>query len=307
MNRHVLRSVSQQSGMTLLSCSLVLLGVAMLVSASLRSSQDNISLTYSTIDRLLAQQAAETALSDAAATLLMIPQNLTTAQAQGSHHLGDITGQRFAQGGAMQSSAAPEYFLETLPYLSSADPSQPDVSSPHRYRVTAKGIGLSEMTTVVLQAEFETQTCTVEKIDTAKDTQNDLKNDLQNSLQKGTQGGVQSDNKISAQIDTACIPYVRRLAWRMLHISCIHVLSISKTLRYRTDGIADNHCYPVCTRCDGIARFYSSSESPACDRDGGAFSGGDQPCACRSDTPAYAGRSGANERQKLGHWLAGPD
>jgi hypothetical protein len=42
--------------MTLLACSLVLLGVAMLASASLRSLQDDVSLTYSTIDRLLAQR-----------------------------------------------------------------------------------------------------------------------------------------------------------------------------------------------------------------------------------------------------------
>lgn len=219
MSRYFLRPVTQQSGMTLLSCSLVLMGVAMLASASLRSAQDDISLTYSTIDRLLAQQAAEAALRDAAATLLMIPQNLTIAQAQGLHHLGDVTGQRFAQGGAMQSFAAPEYFLETLPYSSSADPMQPEVSSPHRYRVTAKGKGLSEMTTVVLQAEFETQTCTVEKIDTLKNTQNDLKNDQQNSLQSGTQNSGQDDNKISDQIDTACIPFVRRLTWRMLQTS----------------------------------------------------------------------------------------
>ena len=219
MSRYFLRPVTQQSGMTLLSCSLVLMGVAMLASASLRSAQDDISLTYSTIDRLLAQQAAEAALRDAAATLLMIPQNLTIAQAQGLHHLGDVTGQRFAQGGAMQSFAAPEYFLETLPYSSSADPMQPEVSSPHRYRVTAKGKGLSEMTTVVLQADFETQTCAVEKNDIAKYTQNDMKNELQNSLQNATQDSVQSDYKISEKMDTACIPYVRRLAWRMLHTS----------------------------------------------------------------------------------------
>lgn len=219
MNCHFARSATQQSGMTLLSCSLVLMGVAMLASASLRSSQDDISLTYSTIDRWLAHQAAEAALRDAAATLLMIPQNLTIGQAQGLHHLGDVTGQRFAQGGAMQSSAVPEYFLETLPYSSNADPVQPELSAPHRYRITAKAKGLSEMTTVVLQADFETQTCAVEKNDIAKYTQNDMKNELQNSLQNATQDTEQSDYKISEKIDTACIPYVRRLAWRMLHTS----------------------------------------------------------------------------------------
>jgi len=205
--------------MTLLSCSLVLMGVAMLASALLRSSQDDVSLTYSTIDRLLAQQAAEAALRDAAATLSMMSQNLTIAQAKGLHHLGDITGDRFAQGGPMQSSAPPEYFLEMMPYSSNADPMQTEGSSPHRYRVTAKGIGLSEMTTVVLQAEFEAQTCTVEKIDITKDVHNDVKNDTQNSSQNGTQYLGQGDKKTAEKIDTECIPYVRRLAWRILYTS----------------------------------------------------------------------------------------
>jgi Tfp pilus assembly protein PilX len=189
--------------MTLLACSLVLLGVAMLASASLRSIQDDVSLTYSTIDRLLAQQAAEAALQDAAVTLSMIPKSLTILQAQGSHYLGEITGERFAQGGPMQSCSAPEYFLEILPQASSIDPIQTEVSSPHRYRVTAKGKGLSEATVVVLRAEFEMQPCAIEKISMAKDVQH----------------SAQKEEQTSDQLDTECIPRVRRLAWRVSHAS----------------------------------------------------------------------------------------
>ena len=219
MSRHPLRARAQHKGMTLLACSLVLLGVAMLASASLRSIQDDVSLTYSTIDRLLAQQAAEAALQDAAATLSMIPKNLTIVQAQGSHQLGEITGERFAQGGPMQSCSAPEYFLEILPQASSINPIQAEASSPHRYRVTAKGKGLSEATVVVLRAEFETQTCAVEKISMAKDTQPDIQNVPQNDLQNGVQYSMQKEEQASDQIDTECIPQVRRLAWRMLYAS----------------------------------------------------------------------------------------
>ena len=215
MSRHHLQPVTRPSGMTLFACSLVLLGVAMLASAALRSLQDDVSLTYSAIDRVLAQHAAEAALRDAAATLAMIPKNLTIVQAQGSHHLGDITGERFAQGGPMQSCATPEYVLEMLPQPPNADPMQTAESSPHRYRVTAKGKGISETTTVILQAEFETQTCTREKNDIAKDGQNGRQNDLQNSVQSSGK----SDEKISERPDTECIPQVRRLAWRMLHTS----------------------------------------------------------------------------------------
>ncbi len=219
MSRHPLRARAQHKGMTLLACSLVLLGVAMLASASLRSIQDDVSLTYSTIDRLLAQQAAEAALQDAAATLSMIPKNLTIVQAQGSHQLGEITGERFAQGGPMQSCSAPEYFLEILPQASSINPTQAEASSPHRYRVTAKGKGLSEATVVVLRAEFETQTCAVEKISMAKDTQRDIQNVPQNDPQNGVQYSMQKEEQASDQIDTECIPQVRRLAWRMLYAS----------------------------------------------------------------------------------------
>jgi len=201
--------------MTLFTCSLVLLGVAMLASAALRSLQDDVSLTYSTIDRLLAQHAAEAALRDAAATLKMIPKNLTIVQAQGRHHLGDITGERFAQGGPMQSCAVPEYLLEMLPQPSNADPVQAEAPSPYRYRVTATGRGVSETTTVILQAEFETQTCTLEKNDIAKDIQNDT----QNGIKKSVRSSGKNDEKIAEQIDAECIPQVRRLAWRMLHTS----------------------------------------------------------------------------------------
>ena len=223
MSRHPLRSRTQHKGMTLLACSLVLLGVAMLASASLRSLQDDVSLTYSTIDRLLAQQAAEAALQDAAATLSMIPENLTIVQAQGSHHLGEITGERFAQGGPMQSCSAPEYFLEILPKASGIDPIQAEASFPHRYRVTAKGKGLSEATVVVLRAEFEAQTCAVEKIGMAKDVQRDIQNVPQTAPQTGLQSGVQysmqKEEQASHQLEKECIPQVRRLAWRMLYAS----------------------------------------------------------------------------------------
>ncbi len=215
MRYHLVRSVALHSGMTLLACSLVLLGVAMLASASLRSLQDDVSLTYSTIDRLLAQQAAEAALHDAATTLSMIPKNLTPEQAQGVHHLGDITGAYFAQGGYMQSCSVPEYVLEMLPQSASADTIQPEDSSSHRYRVTAKGRGLSQATMVVLQAEFETQACIVEKNDSTKDQPNDM----QNGTQDGTKIPVQNDGQTSDQVDTDCIPQVRRLAWRILHTS----------------------------------------------------------------------------------------
>lgn len=215
MSRHHWRPVARHSGMTLFSCSLVLFGVAMLASAALRSLQDDVSLSHSTIDRLLAQHAAEAALSDAAITLPMIPKNLTIVQAQGAHHLGDITGERFAQGGPMQSRGIPEYFLEMLPQPSNADPMQAESSSAHRYRITAKGKGLSETTMVVLQAEFETQTCTLEKNDIAKDVQNGR----QNSEQSSAQRSVQHDEASSEQPDAECIPHVRRLAWRVLRTS----------------------------------------------------------------------------------------
>jgi hypothetical protein len=68
---------------------------------------------------------------------------------------------------------------------------------------------------VVLQAEFETQACIVEKNDSTKDQPNDM----QNGTQDGTKIPVQNDGQTSDQVDTDCIPQVRRLAWRILHTS----------------------------------------------------------------------------------------
>ena len=194
--------------MALLACSLVLLGVALLTTASLRTLQDEISLNYSATDRLLAQQAAEAALHDAGNALRMIPHHVTIAQAQGVHRLGDITGAHFAQGGPVQSCGTPEYVLEMLPQSASTNSTQPEESSPRRYRVTAKGRGLREATLVLLQAEFETQTCAAKKIDMTKDMTKDMTREGNNSMQ--------NNEAVIEQVDPDCVPRVRRLAWRML-------------------------------------------------------------------------------------------
>jgi len=207
VNWHWSDRTSLQSGMTLLACSMVLFGVALLASASLRSQQDNISLTYSAVDRLIAQQAADSALQDAAMSLSITPPDDATISTQGSHHFGDITGQHFPFGGPAQSCAAPEYLIEPLAHSGNAGAPQ-DEAVPYRYRVTATGLGLSRATSVVLQAEFEVQACTVPKNEDANDKQGESQNSMGNA--------VQSAEPASGQRDTNCNPYVRRLAWRML-------------------------------------------------------------------------------------------
>ena len=80
---------------------------------------------------------------------------------------------------------------------------------------------------VVLRAEFETQTCDVEKIGMVKDAQRDMQNvpqnapqtAPQNSLQNGVQYSMQKEEQASHQLEKECIPQVRRLAWRMLYAS----------------------------------------------------------------------------------------
>lgn len=216
MSRYLLRSFPRHSGIALLACSLVLLGVAILASASLRVLQDDVGLTYSAIDRLLAQRAAEAALQDAARAISMTSLDSTIVQVQGSHHLGDITGERFAHGGSLQSCCTPEYFIEALSQPSSTDPVQLGASYLHRYRVNARGKGLSAAITVVLQAEFEAQTCVVPELGMEKDEQKNRQNDFQTILQNSTQSSLQNDGKITDQPTTKCTPYVRQLAWRVL-------------------------------------------------------------------------------------------
>ena len=194
--------------MTLLACSLVLFGVALLASASLRSQQDSISLTYSIIDRLLAQHAAESALRDAAMSLTMMQRNGVIVQAQGLHHFGDITGEHFPYGSPGQSCAVPEYFLELLSQPAGADTTQNKVSDSCRYRVTATGKGLSQATTVTLQAEFEAQMCNV--------TQDSGEKENQSNPRKSMGSGAQKDEQAAGQRDAGCIPNVRRVTWRLL-------------------------------------------------------------------------------------------
>ena len=208
MNCHACRRAVFQTGMTLLACALVLFGVALLASASLRSQQDSISLTYSAIDRLLAQQAADSALRDAAMSLSMIPTNGVMVQVQGAHQLGDITGEHFPYGGPAQSCAAPEYFLEILPQSGSADAKSQEAAAPYHYRVTATGWGLSQATKVVLQAEFEAQACATARDSDARDKQGNSRNGMDNR--------EQNDEPASGPSNADCVPFVRRIAWRIM-------------------------------------------------------------------------------------------
>jgi Tfp pilus assembly protein PilX len=210
----------------------MMFGVAMLTSAALRSLEDGISLTHNAVDRGLAQEAADTALHDAAMTLAMIPDQLTVAKAQGTHRIGELTGETYAYGGYLQPGAPPTYVVEMISQSGTVNHSPAGSTPPDIYRVTAYGQGRSDSTSIILQADFAVQFC---KSDSDA---------LQNPVQEPEQGAEQNAGKSTAQSTAqntlhnaghgaaqsagqsagegadlkraVCVPGVRRLAWRML-------------------------------------------------------------------------------------------
>lgn len=205
---------STESGSTLVACVLVMFGAALLTSSALRSLEDRISLSHSAIDRRVAQHAAEAALQDAALTLTMIPAQWSLAEVQGAHRIGEMTGETYAYGGYMQPSAPPQYALEII--------SKPDIGTI--YRVTAQGKGHSDSTVVILQADFAVQFCKTDSEalqnpvpDAEQGTgQNAGQTAVQNAVQSEGSDAVQNAGKDPDVKRSACVPVVRRLAWRPL-------------------------------------------------------------------------------------------
>jgi Tfp pilus assembly protein PilX len=199
MKNHLSLPPTAQSGVTLVICSLLMLGVALLTSASLRSLHEGISLAHGNADRRLAQMAADAALHDAVTTLSMIPDQLSLAQAQGAHALGEFTGASFSHGERMRSGESPRYLLELLPRSEDTPPAVLAATpAPDIYRVTAWGTGRHTATTVVLQADFERQACHTAAI--------------------AMPAEVLAEALESAAPDEAavCVPRMRQLAWRIL-------------------------------------------------------------------------------------------
>jgi Tfp pilus assembly protein PilX len=221
---------------TLIACALMMFGVAMLTSAALRSLEDGISLTHNAVDRGLAQQAADTALHDAAMTLAMIPDQLTVAEAQGMHRIGDMTGETYAYGGYLQPGAPPAYVVEIISQSGNVNQLLAGSAPPDIYRVTAYGQGRSDSTRIILQADFAVQLCKTDSDALQNPSQeasqgaeqNAGESTGQNAGQSTASGTSQSAGQSAGQTAAqgagedavprraACVRGVRRLAWRML-------------------------------------------------------------------------------------------
>lgn len=183
---------ASEAGITLCVCSVILFGVALLISASLRSLDDSISLAHGYRDRQVAQQAADAALDDGAKSLLLIGDPLTADQVQGAHAMGALTGETFPHGGHLQSRELPAYVLERLSSPSSGGSTPDGVPSPEIYRITARGTGYSAQTKMTLQAEFEWRPC---------------------PTRLGDDAGSSQDGSAHR---SACVPDVRQLSRRQL-------------------------------------------------------------------------------------------
>jgi type IV pilus assembly protein PilX len=158
---------SRQRGVTLI-VALIFLAILMLLGVTVaQTSSMQERMAGNTRDRDLALQAAEAALRAADATLNALPKdaggNITTAfdgstpgyvayvpaSANDADHWNDLDwddGDSRSAGTSLSHVAEqPRYVIEKLP----------NIASTQRFRVTARGVGASASTVVILQTGYE--------------------------------------------------------------------------------------------------------------------------------------------------------
>lgn len=152
--------LSSQRGVTLI-VALIFLAILMLLGVTVaQTTSMEERMAGNTRDRDLAFQSAEAALEDAEADLLTVysanPFDGSTpglmafdsANANDSAHWGayDWAGASQEASVALEQVAEPpKYVIEKLP----------DVATTQRFRITARGVGSSANTVVILQAGYE--------------------------------------------------------------------------------------------------------------------------------------------------------
>lgn len=141
------------AGMALVSCTLILLGVTLLLLAAQQIVRESAAAAFNTIDRQFGFQSAEAALMDARQALFLFNDAALTQNAQ---TYGYLTGNTLPHGAGLQIRQLPNFqiTLHPLPLL----PAQSE-HSRYFYRVTALAVGLRETTQVLLQADFIKPLC----------------------------------------------------------------------------------------------------------------------------------------------------
>lgn len=140
---------SASSGLALVPCTLLMLTVLILLSASLQLVRDFQSTILGQADRQVAFYAAEAAMLDAKRHLEKIDDPLSLSGSEMVYEFGSITGDNFPSGGRLQTRHSPVYLLQVL----SADASEGVI------RITATGTGWFDSTKFSLQADYAVAVC----------------------------------------------------------------------------------------------------------------------------------------------------
>lgn len=152
-------SRSSQRGVTLI-VALIFLAILMLLGVTVaQTSSMEERMAGNTRDRDLAFQAAEAALKDAETDLPGLVANAFDGSTVGLIAYNSATANTSAYWNTYSWDSASQMASTSLPHVAGQPryviEKLPDVASTKRFRVTARGVGASTDTTVILQAGYE--------------------------------------------------------------------------------------------------------------------------------------------------------
>jgi type IV pilus assembly protein PilX len=150
---------SNQHGFTLI-VALVFLAILMLLGVTVaQTSSMEERMAGNTRDRDLALQSAEAALKDAEADLPGFLANAFDGSTTGLLAYNAATANNSAYWSAYSWNSASQTASTSLPHVAEQPryviEKLPDVATTKRFRITARGVGASTSTAVILQAGYE--------------------------------------------------------------------------------------------------------------------------------------------------------
>ena len=140
-------------GMALVTCTIILLGMALISMAAQQIVGDASASAFNVIDRQFAFQSAEAALADARQALFLLSDAAVTSHVQ---TYGALTGNTLPHGDGLQIHQLPGFQISKNRLVFMQDQTDPD---RYFYRVTAAAVGLRSTTQVFLQADFIKPLC----------------------------------------------------------------------------------------------------------------------------------------------------
>jgi type IV pilus assembly protein PilX len=176
--RSPITSKSKQNGSVLIVSLIVLILITVIALSSLRGAKAQEKMAVNNNSRNIAIQMAESALREAESLLRLSPDSISIANANAAVVsglnclMGEASDYDFSDsqvwlnnnpctysGGKKNSVKTPEYFVEFFYAAPIVDMSDPLRLRTCFYRITARGYGLKESSSVTLQSTFRFTNC----------------------------------------------------------------------------------------------------------------------------------------------------